>query len=424
MNTGGQQGNNDRMSWWRKARFGMFIHWGLYAVPAGVWQGRHIEGIGEWIMNWARIPVAEYERFARQFNPVQYNAAEWVQLAKDAGMKYLVITAKHHDGFAMFNSPSSDYDITDATPYGRDPMVDLVAECRKAGIVPCFYYSQTLDWHDPDGAGNTWDYPDEDAKDFEAYLERKVIPQLTELLTQYGPIGLIWFDCPGKISREQSQRLRDLVISLQPDCLVSGRIGNDIGDYGSLRDNEHPEGPIQGFWETPCTLNDTWGYKTYDENWKSEDDLINLLVNCASKGVNYLLNVGPTAEGVIPEPSIERLRKVGTWLQHNGEAIYGSEASPYPFDFEWGKMTQRENVLYLHVTKRQCVSVRLTGLRNQVRSARILGPGQTPVECTERHDAESDRHCIELTLPAEASDRYVTVVALELDGHPDVSPSA
>ena len=307
------------LGWWREARFGMFIHWGLYAIPAGIWKGEPVDGIGEWIMLRKRIPRAEYETLAKQFDPVRFDAAAWVDLAVQAGMRYLVITAKHHDGFALYQSPCCPYNIVDATPFGRDPLAELADACRAAGITLGFYYSQDQDWHDPGGSRNDWDFAAED-KDFAAYLERKVKPQLRELLTQYGPVGLIWFDTPYSISREHSIELRDFVHRLQPDCLVSGRIGNDVGDYGSLGDNQIPAGRVQADYETPATLNDTWGFKSTDHHWKSTETLLLLLIDLASKGVNYLLNVGPTAAGVIPEPSAQRLRAIGAWMRTNEDS--------------------------------------------------------------------------------------------------------
>jgi len=322
----------DPLKWWREARFGMFIHWGLYAIPAGVWKGKDVAGIGEWIMRRAEIPVTEYEQLTEKFNPVQFNAKTWVGIAKKAGMKYIVITAKHHDGFALYDSPCSEYDIVDATPYRKDPMAALARECRKAGIKLCFYYSQWQDWHEPNGANNDWDF-DESAKDYAKYIRGKVRPQVTELLTQYGPIGLIWFDTPGQITRGQSLSLKRLVHTLQPKALVSGRVGNELGDYGSLGDNQIPGGRVTGDWETPATMNDTWGFKTKDHNWKSVKTLLYLLVDLASKGVNYLLNVGPTKEGIIPKSSVDRLTAIGTWMKVNSEAIYGTGANPYPCEF-------------------------------------------------------------------------------------------
>jgi len=336
-----------RLDWFRDARFGMFIHWGLYAVPAGEWKGQHIAGIGEWIMLRARIPVAEYERLADGFNPVQFDADAWASLAAQTGAKYLVITAKHHDGFCMFDSQVTEYSIVKATPFKRDPMQELAAACQRHGVKFCFYYSQTQDWHHPGGDGNDWDY-DEATKDFDGYVQNYVKPQVRELLTNYGPIGLIWFDTPKRMTTQQSRELVDLVHSIQPDCLVNGRIGNGLGDYAESRDNVIPDAQLQSDWEVPATINDTWGYKTSDENWKSPAQLVRKLVDCASKGGNYLLNVGPTADGAIPEPSIERMRAVGDWLRANGESMYRTRPGPIQ-GLDWGRTTQRGATTFLHV---------------------------------------------------------------------------
>ena len=350
--------HDPRLEWWRDARFGMFIHWGLYAIPAGVWQGEAVPGIGEWIMLRRRIPVREYERMAERFNPTAFDAAAWVSLARRAGQRYLVITAKHHDGFCLYDSRVSDYDIVDATPYGRDPIKALAAECARQGIKLGFYYSQTQDWHHPDGDGNDWDY-DEAAKDFDGYLEDYVKPQVRELLTNYGPICLIWFDTPRRISARQSQELVDLVHQLQPQCLVNGRIGNALGDYAEARDNAFPDTLVDADWETPATINDTWGFKSDDHNWKAPDDLIRKLVDVASKGGNYLLNVGPTAEGTIPQPSVDRLLAVGAWLERNGAAVYNTRPGPVQgldwcrstaaLDTERGRPGGEPRRIYLHV---------------------------------------------------------------------------
>jgi alpha-L-fucosidase len=335
-----------RLEWFRAARFGMFIHWGLYAIPAGIWQGRAIGGIGEWLMLRARVPVAEYERLTRQFNPVRFDAEAWASLAAEAGAKYVVITAKHHDGFCMFKSKLTSYNIVDATPFGRDPMHELAVACARHGVRFCFYYSQTQDWHHPGGDGNDWDY-DETTRDFDGYVEHYVKPQVRELLTNYGPIGLIWFDTPKRMSVEQSRALVDLVHDIQPDCLVSGRIGNALGDYAETRDNSIPAERQQLDWEVPATINDTWGFKTNDHNWKSPAELVRKLIDVASKGGNYLLNVGPTAEGVIPEPSVERMRAIGGWLRANGETVYGTRPGPLQ-GFDGIRTTQRGSNVYLH----------------------------------------------------------------------------
>ena len=407
------------LDWWREARFGMFIHWGLYAIPAGVWKGEPVDGIGEWIMFRRRIPRAEYETLAKQFNPVKFDAKAWVDLAVQAGMRYLVITAKHHDGFALFRSPCCPYNIVDATPYGRDPLAELADACRDAGITLGFYYSQDQDWHDPGGSRNDWDFATEE-KDFGAYLERKVKPQLRELLTGYGPVGLIWFDTPYSISREHSIELRDFVHRLQPDCLVSGRIGNDVGDYGSLGDNQIPAGRVQADYETPATLNDTWGFKSRDHNWKSVETLLLLLIDLASKGVNYLLNVGPTAEGVIPEPSAERLRAIGAWLKVNGEAIYGTQGSPFPYEHDGLRMTTRPGRLFLHLLEPDTELV-VHGLRSPVTGARVLGSA-APVRYTQDRSAAGEVDRLRLELPDLTGCDQVPVIALNLVGDAEADP--
>ena len=407
------------LGWWREARFGMFIHWGLYAIPAGIWKGEPVDGIGEWIMLRKRIPRAEYETLAKQFDPVRFDAAAWVDLAVQAGMRYLVITAKHHDGFALYQSPCCPYNIVDATPFGRDPLAELADACRAAGITLGFYYSQDQDWHDPGGSRNDWDFAAEE-KDFAAYLERKVKPQLRELLTQYGPVGLIWFDTPYSISREHSIELRDFVHRLQPDCLVSGRIGNDVGDYGSLGDNQIPAGRVQADYETPATLNDTWGFKSTDHHWKSTETLLLLLIDLASKGVNYLLNVGPTADGVIPEPSAQRLRAIGAWMRTNGEAIYGTGASPFPYEHDGLRMTAKPGRLFFHLLQPAAELV-VHGLRTRVTGAHLLGSAAA-VRYTQDRTAAGEVDRLRLQLPDLSGCEPVPVVALDVAGDAEADP--
>ena len=402
------------LAWWREARFGMFIHWGLYAIPAGVWEGEEVPGIGEWIMFRKRIPRQRYAELAGRFNPVRFDARAWVELAVQAGMRYLVITTKHHDGFALFRSPCCPYNVVDATPFDRDPVAELAQECAAAGIKLGLYYSQDQDWHDPDGSRNDWDF-DEGSKDFAAYLERKVKPQLRELLTQYGPIGLIWFDTPYTISREHSIELRDFVHRLQPECLVSGRIGNDVGDYGSLGDNQIPAGRVRADYETPATLNDTWGYKSNDHHWKSVSTLLLLLIDLASKGVNYLLNVGPTAEGVIPEPSAERLRAIGAWMAVNGEAIHGTGGSPFPYEHDSLRMTCKPGRLFIHLLRPQTGRLVVHGLRSRVTDAEVLGL-EAPVGVAQDRTEAGGVDRLTLTLPDLSDVAHVPVVALGIDG--------
>ena len=325
-----------RLEWFRHDKFGLFIHWGLYSIPAGYWKGERSPGIGEWIMNRMKIPVGEYAQLATQFNPVKFDADGWAQFAKDAGMKYVVITSKHHDGFALFKSAVSPYNVVDATPFKRDIVKELADACARHGLRFGVYYSQSQDWHEPNGAGNTWDFPPNEKKDFDQYLRSKAEPQVRELLTHYGPLCLIWFDTP-QLMREshekaRGQRFVDLIRRLQPNCLIDGRLGID-GDYKSTGDNVIPPTASDEAWEVPATINHTWGYRTDDTDWKSPGEIVFKLVDVVSKGGNYLLNVGPTAEGVIPQASQDNLRTVGRWLKLNGEAIYGASRSPFGEEF-------------------------------------------------------------------------------------------
>jgi len=408
-----------RLKWFREARFGMMIHWGLYAVPAGEWKGKLIPGLGEWIMNRAKIPVAEYEQLTQQFNPAAFDADAWVRLARDAGMKYIVITSKHHDGFAMYHSRVSRYNVYDATPFKRDVMKELAEACRKYGLRLCFYYSQTQDWHERDAVGNDWDWPADRKRDFQRYLDEKVKPQVTELLTNYGPIGLIWFDTPRDITREQSKELVDLVHKLQPDCLVSGRVGHGLGDYDSAGDNQISVGQVRRDWETPVTMNDTWGFKRDDQNWKPTGVLIRQLVQVSSRGGNYLLNVGPTAEGRIPPQSAERLTQVGRWLKANSESVYGARPSPFPYELPWGIITTKPGRVYLHVFEWPKGGLVLYGLKSKVKKAYFLS-NKTGLKFTQQSDAALGHDALDIQLPASAPDTYDSVIALEVAGEPQV----
>ena len=415
---------DERMKWFREAKFGLFIHWGLYAIPAGEWKGQPVKGIGEWIMNRAKIPVAEYEQLASQFNPVKFDAEAWVQMAIDSGMKYIVITSKHHDGFAMYKSSVSKYNIFDATPFHRDPLKELSAACAKHKMPFGFYYSQAQDWHEPNGAGNTWDFGPDDKKDFDQYLRGKAEPQVKELLTNYGPVCLIWFDTPRMMSGERSQRFTDILHELQPKCLIDGRLGA-AGDYRSMGDNRIPDTVVQEDWEVPATLNDTWGYKKDDHNWKTPQDLTFKLVDIVSKGGNYLLNVGPTAEGVVPQASQDSLRAVGRWLKVNGEAIYG--AGPTPFGEELGspdpsktgrdgkplfvqkkawRCTTKPGKLFVHVFEWPDGALEVPS--DKVKKAYLLPDAKK--KALKISNAGGKTH---VTLPAASMGEFATVVVLE-----------
>jgi alpha-L-fucosidase len=334
-----------RMQWWRDARFGMFIHWGPYAVPAGEYHGGTVPGVGEWIMNRAQIPIAEYETFAAQFNPTRFDAEEWVRIARDAGMKYIIITSKHHDGFGIWDSKVSDYDIMDASPFHRDILRELKDAADQAGIRMGFYHS-IMDWHHPDAQGPhypTYNTSEKSNPNFPRYVEEYLRPQVRELVTGYDP-AVLWFDGEWipEWTHEMGLEMYNYVRSLKPHILVNNRVdtgregmqgmtrtdGRYAGDFGT------PEQEILGGgstldWESCMTMNDSWGYKAADQNWKSAETLIHNLVDIAAKGGNYLLNVGPTAEGLIPEPSVERLAEMGQWMRVNGEAIYGTHLWAY-----------------------------------------------------------------------------------------------
>ncbi len=405
---------------WRADRFGLFIHWGLYAIPAGVWQGKRVPYIGEWMMYREQIPVATYAQLATRFHPRRFDPAAIVRLAREAGQRYLVITAKHHDGFAMYDSPSDPYNVVAATPWAHDPMRDLARECKKQGIMLGFYYSQDLDWHHPDGAWNTWDY-EAKKKDPNRYLREKVYPQLRELLTQYGPVGLIWFDTPLTITKAQSAAIRRFVQKIQPGCLVSGRIGHGLGDYGIPRDNQMPPGRLTGDWEVCATLNHTWGYKQHDHEWKSAANLIRTLVESASKNANYLLNIGPDATGRVPAASASRLRAVGRWLKANGDSIYGTAPSPFTHDFPWGRITTKGRTLYLHFFKKPARHFELRGLQTRVCSASpLLAPKQL-LPLTQDKDAATGIPRLRLDLARLRFAAPVTVVALQLTTAPKVT---
>jgi alpha-L-fucosidase len=417
-----------RLAWFREAKYGLFIHWGLYAIPAGEWKGQFVPGIGEWIMYRARIPVAEYEALAKQWNPVRFDAEAWVRLAQDAGMRYIVITSKHHDGFALFGSKASPFNAKDATPFKRDILEELAAACAKAKMPLGFYYSQAQDWHEPNGAGNEWDFGPDDKKDFDQYLRSKAEPQVRELLTDYGPVALVWFDTPRLMTPARAQRFTDLVRSLQPKTLIDGRLGA-AGDYVSTGDNVVPSKVGAEAWETPATINHTWGYKKDDQDWKSPGDVTFKLLDIVSKGGNYLLNVGPMAEGVIPQPSQDVLRTVGRGLKKNGEAVYG--AGPTPFGEELGeasctgakdargnplflartdfRFTTRPGRLYVTLFRDYRGPFELPPMKNAVKRAYQLADGK-PVEV----EVKDGRRLLQVARPI--LDPMATVVVVEVEG--------
>jgi len=327
---------------WREARFGLFIHWGLYSKAEGQWNGSWVgtegawkgRGFTEFLQLQARIPIIEYEAFASDFRPASFDADRWARDAKAAGMRYLVFTAKHHEGFAMFRSPANRFNIVDHSGFTLDPVAELAAASRRHGLLFGVYYSLGRDWHDPDaptdwpskgGRSNSWDYPDEDSKVFDRYFRRKVLPQIRELMTQNGRVDVLWFDTPERITHAQSSELRELVRARQPACVVNDRVGNQLGDYVTY-EQKVPPIPVREPWETCATLGRNWGFHPRDTQWKTPEQIVRLLTDVVAKDGNLLFNIGPRGDGSWPEGAAAHLRSVGEWLAVNGAAIYGARA--------------------------------------------------------------------------------------------------
>jgi len=413
-----------KMEWWREARFGMFIHWGLYAKPAGEWKGEQIPGISEWIMLRAKIPVNEYEKLAENFNPVKYNAEEWVKLAKYAGVKYIVITSKHHDGFAMFHSKASKYNIVDATPFDRDPLKELADACEKHGIRLGFYYSQAQDWHEPGGTYSGidrgiphWD-PNLKRDSLMNYINGKALPQVKEILENFNGLDILWWDTPIGMTEEAAQILQNEA-DKYPDLITNNRLYRPWpGDFTTPEQHVPPTG-LDYDWEVCMTMNTSWGYKKNDNNWKSSAELIRMLVDIASKGGNLLLNVGPTAEGLIPDSSVVRLEQMGLWMAQNSESVYGTSASPF-FKLPWGRCTTKKSengqLLYLHVFNWPKDGVlRVPGLKAKIKDVYLLAnPKQKFAWKFENGDAI-------IHAPSVIFDPINTVVVVKISGNIEVT---
>ena len=401
-------------------KFGMFIHWGLYALPGGRHNGKVMEHIGEWFQSYFRMPNEEYAKFAKDFNPVKFNADDWIRKAADAGIKYIVFTTKHHDGFCMYDTKVSDYNIVKMTPFGRDPLRELQHACAKYGVKLGVYYSHHLDWHEKDGGdpaperglncggmhwGNDWDFPNRSEKNIANYFYGKVIPQITELLTNYGEICELWCDCPMDIKPEFSQALRAHVKKLQPDCMINSRIGNNCQDFVGLGDNQLLSNKLAYPVESPGTLNNTWGFKYDDHNWKSTEQVITQLISLTEKNANYLLNVGPTAEGEFTPETDRIFAGIADWIRDKKDAIHASSPNPFPQELDFAFCTVKDNTLNLFL-KKTPAELSLNGIRGKVVSASV------------GFEQNGDR--ITLKLP-DFQGQFLPLVKLTFDSVPEIT---
>ncbi|SDQ32444.1 alpha-L-fucosidase [Pseudoxanthomonas sp. CF125] len=410
----------ERLQWWTDARFGMFIHWGLFTVPAGEWKEK--DSYAEWIMDDAYIPRAEYEQIAKQFNPVKYDPDEWARIAKGAGMKYIVFTSKHHEGFAMWDTKATDYNIAKRTPYGKGVLKELAEATRRQGLHFGTYYS-IMDWHHPSQSGEKQGHYNPttiDPKRKREYID-EMKAELKELVTETGT-EILWFDGEwlNWWTNEDGRELYAYLHSLNPNLIINNRIGKGrdsmqgmdkgegVGDFGTPEQEIPPLGYGPGvYWESCMTLNDHWGFIRRDHNWKSPKTIVRNLIDVASKGGNYLLNVGPTAEGLIPQPSVERLAEVGKWMKVNGESIYGTQASPFAEPVAWGRVTSKPGKLYLHVFDWPKDGRLALPAGIEYRRAYLLAEPDRTLKM------RKTRQGVRLSVPASAPDSVASVIVVE-----------
>ena len=431
--------DEERLEWWHDAKFGMFIHWGVYSMWAGQYHGHEqARGGAEWIMNRCKISVAEYQERAKEFNPVKYDPDAWAQMAKDAGMKYLVITSKHHDGFALFDSKASEWDVVDATKYGKDLLKPLAEACKKYGIKLGFYYSQAQDWNNPGGSAarkvmkEGWPNPDsakidnyteehkghwdpaQETATFDEYIDNVAVPHVREILSNYGEISVLWWDTPTRMTDEAALKLQEQ-LKLQPNIITNDRLKrpNFPGDTKTPEQKIPDQDALAGQnWETCMTMNGSWGWRD-DNKWKSTEILIRNLVDITSKGGNYLLNVGPKPDGTFPDESIERLKKIGEWMDVNSESIYGTKASPFGL-LPWGRCTKKEvdgnTILYFSVFDwPEDGQLKLPKLENKIISAKLLADG-------DKLRTSVTESGVNISVPEVAPEKIASVIKVEIKG--------
>jgi alpha-L-fucosidase len=424
--------HDERVAWWREARFGMFVHWGVYSGLGGTWQGHPVKGYAEHIQRILKIPIPVYrEQVAGKFNPAQFNADDWIRTAKESGMGYFIITSKHHDGFAMFDSKVNDYNIVQASAFHRDPMKELKAACRKYGVKFGFYYSHAFDWGDANAPGNDWDYdnpggdrllhggknwwkasPDLLPK-VRRYIDEKSIPQLLELIKNYDP-DILWFDTPGKLPPEENLRIFKAVRAASARVVINGRLVRDLGDYASTADRPAEFAPHEGDWEGIPTTNESYGWNQNDNSHKPPSHFIQLLAKAAARGGNTLMNVGPMGNGKLDPKDVAILKGIGQWWQVNRDSIRGTTRTPLPVQ-AWGESTRNGNTLYLHVfawpRDGQLV---LAGLKSEVERAYLLADPKRLALPSQRLSPLD----LGIQVPAAAPDLVDSVVVIETKGEP------
>lgn len=431
--TASMETHDQRIQWWQEAKFGMFIHWGVYSLPGGEWRGKKVSGYAEHLMRKERILRKDYLDLAHQFNPVKFNAEEWILHAKRAGMKYFIITSKHHDGFAMFDSKVSDFNIIQQTPFKRDPMAELAAAAKKHGIKFGFYYSHAFDWEHPDAPGNDWEYknPGGDSGLYGGtnwfnlhpellpkavkYVDEKAIPQITELLKKYHP-DILWFDTPSKLPLSENIRIMKAIRAVDQNVVINGRLARNsaisFGDYKNTADRPAEFYPVTGDWEAIPTTNESYGYHKYDSSHKPVSHFIQLLASAASRGGNLLMNIGPKSEGTFDNKDLTILKGIGKWIDKNGESIYGTSSSPLPLQ-SWGVSTRKGNKLYLHVFRWPANGkLYVGGLFSPVQKAYLL------TDPTKKYLARSGSSSADyyIAVSEKAPDSINTVIVIEWKG--------
>ena len=404
-----------------EGNYAMFIHWGLYSQLANKVGDKTYYGIGEWIMNprMAGIPVDEYKELAKTFNPSKFDPKAIAQLAKDAGMKYIVITSKHHDGFAMYDSKSNDFNVVQATPYNYDPMKDLAQACKDLGLGFGFYYSHNQDWTFPGGNGGPGKDADGNPADFDDYFVKKCLPQVKEITSEYGPIEIVWFDTPGNMPKHYVEELVAVVRKNQPNAMICGRAGHGLGDYQSLGDMEVPVSNQPGLWETVDTTNDSWAYAWYDQNWKAPKLILERLIATVARGGTYMLNIGPRGDGSVPQHAMDTLRGAGEWIHRYPQVVYGTDASPWEHPLPWGDVTVKDNTMFLTVSEWPASGkLYLPGLKTGIKSAKLLKGDES-----EAIEHSNENGWTSFTVPAAAPEKLISVIQVDLEGKPEADPS-